>query len=158
MGVSGPFRWIDLRDTQRDLAGFDLLPKSIELFELVRVRAHKGCREVDVPLRDTLEAADRRERTAVTNGGDDTFIEHRTVRESVDASRKAFAKPRSDIIASSDHDIGAERCNQPFIFLGSVGDHRQPLGFGELYDVPAISARRPGHCDDLTRGQLQQIE
>jgi len=42
MGVGRPFRRIDLRHAKRDFAGLDLLPKPIELLELLRVGTHKG--------------------------------------------------------------------------------------------------------------------
>jgi hypothetical protein len=57
------------------------------------------------------------------------------------------ADPRRDIIAPSNNDIGAKRRNQLFVFLGCIGDDRQPLGFGELDDIAAISARRADHCE-----------
>jgi len=107
MGLGSPFRRIDLRHAKRDFAGLDLLPKPIELLELLRVGAHHGCRKVDIPLRDALEAADGREGAAVTNGGDDKLIEHRSVREPIDSLREVFSNPRRDIIAPSDDDIGA---------------------------------------------------
>ena len=92
MGVGCPFRRIDLCHPKRDLAGLDLLPEPIELLKFLRVRAHKGCREVDIPLRDALESADGREGAAVTNGGDDTLIEHRSVREPINSLREVSAK------------------------------------------------------------------
>ena len=64
MGVGRPFRRIDLCHAKRDFAGLDLLPESIELLKFLRVGAHEGCREVDIPLRDALEAADGREGAA----------------------------------------------------------------------------------------------
>lgn len=81
---------------------------------------------MDIALRDTLEAADGREGAAVTNGRDHKLVEHRSVREPVDSLREVLANPRRDIIASSDDNIGAQRGNQLFIFLGSVGDDLQP--------------------------------
>ena len=143
MGVSRPLRRVDLRHAKGDLAGLDLLPEPIELFELLCVRAHKGCCEVDVPLRDALEPADRREGAAVTDGGDNKFIEHRSVREPIDSLREMSANPRRDIIAPSNDEVGAKRRNQLFVLLGSIGDDRQPLGFGELDDIAAISAAAP---------------
>jgi hypothetical protein len=74
MGVGRPFRRIDLFLAKRDFAGLDLLPEPIELLELLRVGAHKGCREMEIPLRDALESADGREGAAVTNGGDDNSL------------------------------------------------------------------------------------
>ena len=108
MGVGRPFRRIDLRHAKGDLAGLDLLPEPIELFELLCVRAHKGCCEVDVPLRDALKSADGREGAAVTNGGDDEFIEHRSVREPIDSLREMSSNPRRDVIAPSNDDVGAK--------------------------------------------------
>jgi hypothetical protein len=134
VGVGCPFRRIDLRHAKSDLAGLDLLPEPIELLELLRVGAHKGCCEVDVPLRDALESANGREGAAITNGGDDKFIEHRSVREPIDPLRKMSSDPRRDIIAPSNDDVGAKRLNQLFVLLGSICDDRQPLGFGELDD------------------------
>ena len=64
----------------------------------------------------------------------------------------------SRIIAPTNDDVGAKRRNQLFVDLGSIGDDRQPLGFGELDDVAAISARRAGHCDDLSRRQLEKVK
>jgi hypothetical protein len=128
-------------------AGLDLLPEPIELLEPLRVGAHKGCRETDIPLRDALESTDGCEGAAVTNGRDDKLIEHRSVCESIDSWRKVTANPRRGIIAPTNDDVGAKRRNQLFVFLGSVGDDRQPFGFGELDDVAAISAwgaNRPG--------------
>ena len=61
MGVGRPFRRIDRCHAKRDFAGLDLLPEPIELLKLLRVGAHEGRREVDIPLRDALEAADGRE-------------------------------------------------------------------------------------------------
>jgi hypothetical protein len=104
VGVGCPFRRIDLRHAKSDLAGLDLLPEPIELLELLRVGAHKGCCEVDVPLRDALESADGRERA---NGGDDELIEHRSVREPIDPLREVSANPQRDIVAPSNDDIGA---------------------------------------------------
>jgi hypothetical protein len=98
---------------------------------------------VDIPLRGALEATDGREGAAVTNGGGDTLIEHGSIREPIDSLREVCANPRRDIIAPSDDDIGAKRRNRLFVRLGSIGDDRQPLGFGELDDVAAISARAP---------------
>ena len=117
MGVGRPFRRIDLRHAKGDFAGLDLLPEPIELLELLCVGAHKGCRKVDVPLWASLESADGREGAAVTNGGDDKFIEHRSVREPIDSLREVFANLRRDIIAPSNDDIGAKRCNQLVVFL-----------------------------------------
>ena len=128
MGVGCPFRRIDLCHAKRDFAGLDLLPEPIELLELLRVGAHKGCREVDIPLRNALESADGREGAAVKNGGDDKLIEHRSVRELIDPLREVSANPRRDIIAPSNDDIGAKRRNQLFVFLGSIGDDGQPPG------------------------------
>jgi hypothetical protein len=141
MGVGRPFRRIDLRHANGDLARLDLLPELIELLELLCIGAHKGCCESDVPLRDALESADGREGAAVANGGDDKFVEHRSVREPIDPLREMSANPRRDIIAPPNDDIGAKRRNQLFVLLGSIGDDRQPLGFGELNDIAAISAR-----------------
>ena len=155
MGVGRPFRRVDLSDAKCDFARFDQLPEPIESLELLRVGAHRGSRETDIPLRDALESADRREGAAVTNAGDDALIEHRTVRESIDSLRKMFANPRRDIIAPSNDDIGAKRLNQLFVFLGRIGDDRQPLGFGELDDIAAISARGARHGEDLTPRQLE---
>ena len=115
MGVGRPFRRIDLCHAKRDLAGLDLLPEPIELLELLRVGAHKGCREADILLRDALESADGREGAAVTNGGDDRVIEHRSVREPIDSLREVAAKPRRDIIAPTNDDVGAKRRNQLFV-------------------------------------------
>jgi hypothetical protein len=67
MGVGRAFRRIDLRHAKRDLAVLDLLPKPIELLEFLRVGAHKGRREVDLPLRNALETTDGREGAAVAN-------------------------------------------------------------------------------------------
>ena len=114
-------------------------------------------READIPLRNALESADGRKGAAVTNGRDDKLIEHRSVREPINSLRKVSANPRRDIIAPSNDDIGAKRRNQLFVFLGSIGDDRQPLGFGELDDIAAISARCAGHGDDLTRRQFEQV-
>jgi hypothetical protein len=119
VGAGRPFRRIDLCHAKRDLAGFDLLPEPIELLELLCVGAHEGCREVDVPLGDALESADGREGAAVTNGGDDKFIEHRSVREPIDPLREMSANPRRDIIAPSNDDVGAKRRNQLFVLLGT---------------------------------------
>ena len=110
------------------------------------------------PLRDALEAPDGREGAAVSNGGNGKLIEHRSVREPINSLSEVAANPRRDIITPSNDDIGAKRRNQLFVFLRSIGDDRQPLGFGELDDVAAISARSAGHRDDLTRRQLEQIE
>jgi hypothetical protein len=57
MGVGSPFRRIDFCHAKRDFACLDLLPEPVELLELLRVVGHPRCREVDVPLRDALEAA-----------------------------------------------------------------------------------------------------
>ena len=111
MGVGRPFRRIDLCHAKRDFACLDLLSEPIELLEFLRVGAHKGCREVDIPLRDALESADGRERAAVTNGGDDELIEHRSVREPIDPLREVSANPRRDIVAPLNDDIGAKRRN-----------------------------------------------
>jgi hypothetical protein len=151
MGVGRAFRRIDLCHAKRNFAGLDLLPEPIELLELLRAGAHKGCREADIPLRDALESADGRGGAAVTNGRDDELIEHSSVHEPIDSLREVAAKPRRDIIAPANDDVGAKRRNQLFVFLGSVGDDRQPFGFGELNDIAAISARSTGHGDDLTR-------
>jgi hypothetical protein len=59
MGVGRPFRRIDLCHAKRDFAA-----EPIELLEFLRVGAHEGRREVDIPLRDALEAADGREGAA----------------------------------------------------------------------------------------------
>src|ERR1700722_2991559 len=98
MRVCRSFRRIDLCHPKRDFAGLDLLPEPIELLELLCVGAHKGCREVDIPLRDALESANGCEGAAVTNGGDDKFFEHRSVREPIDPLREVPANPRRDII------------------------------------------------------------
>ena len=102
------------------------MPEPIELLKFLRVGAYEGRREVDIPLRDALEAADGREGAAVTNRGDDKLIKHRSVREPIDSLREA-TNPRRDIIASSNDNIGAKQLNQPFVFLGRIGDDRQPL-------------------------------
>src|SRR5208283_5357364 len=141
MGLGSPFRRIDLRYAKRDFAGLDLLPKPIELLEILRVGAHPGCRKVDIPLRDALEAADGSEGAAVTNGGDDKPIKHRTVREPIDSLREVFSNPGRNIIAPSDDDIGAKRRNQLFVFLGgSLG-----VSYGNrLTWRPAMSGGRHG--------------
>ena len=115
MGVGRPLRRIDFCHAKGNLAGLDLLPEPIELLELLCVGAHKGCCEVDVPLRDTLESADGREGAAVTNDGDDEFIEHRSVREPIHSLREMSSNPRRDIIAPSNDDVGAKRRNQLFV-------------------------------------------
>ena len=143
MGVGRPFWRIDLCQTKCDFAGLDLLPEPIELLEFLRVGAHEGRREVDIPLRDALEAADGREGAAVTNCGDDKLIKHRPVREPIDSLREVSTNPRRDIIAPSNDNIGAKRLDQPFVFLGRIGDDRQPLGFGELDDIAAIAPAAP---------------
>ena len=74
MGVGRLFRRIHLCHAKRDFAGFNLSPELIQLFELLRVRAHEGRREVDIPLRNALEAADGREGAAVTNSRDDKLV------------------------------------------------------------------------------------
>jgi len=155
MGIGRPFRRIDLCDAKHDHACLDLLPEPIELLELLCVGPYRGCREVDIPLRSALEAADGVESPAVTNGGDDKLLEHRSVREPIDSLREVLANPRCNIIAPANYDVGAKRRDELFVFLGSIGDDGQPLGFGELDDVAAISARRPGHCDYLTRRELE---
>src|ERR1700677_5167172 len=93
MGVRRPLRRIDLCHTKHNFAGLDLLSEPIELLELLRVRAHKGRREVDISLRDALESADGREGAAVTNSGDDKLIEYRSVREPIDPLREMAANP-----------------------------------------------------------------
>src|ERR1700684_3737739 len=98
MGVGRPFRRIDLCHAKRDFAGIDLLPKPIEFLEFVRVGAHKGCCEPDIPLRDALEAADGRKGASVTNRGDDKLIEHRSVRESVHSLREVAANQGRDML------------------------------------------------------------
>ena len=113
---------------------------------------------MDIPLRDTLESAHGGEGAAVAHSRDDKLIEHRSVRDPVDSLGEVLANPRRDIIAPPNDDVGAKRRNQLFVLLGSIGDDRQPLGLGELDDVTAISARRAGHGDDLTRRQLEQVE
>jgi hypothetical protein len=48
------------------------VPEPTELLEFLRVGAHSdfaGLDQLDIPLRDTLEAADGREGAAVTNRG-----------------------------------------------------------------------------------------
>ena len=60
MGIGRPFRRIDLCDAKHDYACLDLLPEPIELLKFLRVGAHEGRREVDIPLRDAPEAADGR--------------------------------------------------------------------------------------------------
>jgi hypothetical protein len=117
MGVGRPFRWIELCHAKNDFAGIDLLPEPIELLELLRIGAHRGCREVDIPLRNALESADGREGAAVTNGGDDKLFEHRSVREPIDPLREVSTNPQRDVIAPSNDDIGAKRCNQLVVFL-----------------------------------------
>ncbi len=67
MGVSRPFRRIDICHPKYDFAGLDQLPEPIELLELLRVRRYKGCGEVDIPLRNAQEAADGGEGTPFTN-------------------------------------------------------------------------------------------
>jgi hypothetical protein len=79
-GAASRIRRIDLRDAKCDFAGLDQLPETIELLEFLRVGTHESRREVDIPLRDALEAADGRESPGVTNAGDDALIEHRKVR------------------------------------------------------------------------------
>jgi hypothetical protein len=81
-------------------------------------------REVDIPLRDTLEAADGREGAAVTNRRDDKLIEHRSVRDPIDSLREVSTNPRRNIIAPSNDNIGAKRRNQLFVFLRRIGDDR----------------------------------
>ena len=76
MGVSRPLRRVDLRHAKGDLAGLDLLSEPIELFELLCVRAHEGCCEVDVPLRNALESADGREGAAVTPAECRNYLEN----------------------------------------------------------------------------------
>ena len=93
MGVGRPFRRINRCHAKRDFAGVNLLPEPIELLELLRVRAHHGCRKVDIPLRGAQEAADGGEGAAVANRGDDTLVEHRSVREPIDSLREVAAKP-----------------------------------------------------------------
>ena len=117
MGVGCALRRIDLCHAKRNFASLDLLAQSIELRPLVRIGADKGCREADIPLRDTLEAADGREGATVTNGGDDTLTEHGSVSEPIDPLREVVPNPRRDITAPSNDDVGAKRLNQLFIFL-----------------------------------------
>jgi hypothetical protein len=128
MGVGRAFRQINLCHAKCDFADLDQLLETIELLEFLRVGAHEVRREADIPLRAALKSANGRESAAVTNGGDDALIEHRSVRESVDSLRKMFANPRRDIIASSHDDIGPEQLDQLFVFLGRIGNDRQPLG------------------------------
>jgi hypothetical protein len=85
MGVGRPFRRIELRHAKLDFAGLNQLPEPIELLEFLGVGAYEGRRETDIPLRDTLEAADGREGAAVTNRGDDKLIKHRSVRKPIDS-------------------------------------------------------------------------
>jgi hypothetical protein len=106
MGVGRLFRRIDLRDAKRDFARLDLLAQPIELLPLLGIGAHEGCREVDIPLRDALKAADGGKGAAVANGGDDKLIEHRSVRDPIDALREALPNPRCDVIAPPNDDIG----------------------------------------------------
>ncbi len=91
MGVGRPFRRIDLCHAKRDFAGLDLLPEPIELLELLCVGTHKGCREVDIPLRDALESAEGGEGAPVTDRGDDTLVQDRSVREPIDSLREVVA-------------------------------------------------------------------
>src|ERR1700677_3522446 len=135
MGVGRPFRRIDIRHAKRNFAGLDKLAQPIELLPLLRVGAHPGRREADSPLRDALKPADGSKGAAVANGGDDKRVEHRSIREAIDSLREVFANPRRDVIASANDDVGAKRGDQFFVLLGSIGDDRQPLGFGELDDV-----------------------
>ena len=128
MGVGGLFRRVDLRDAKRDFAGLDQLAQPIEFLPLVRIGAHPGWREADIPLRDALKAADGGESAAIANGGDDERIEHRSVREPSDALRKMLANARRDIIAPANDDVGAKRLNELFVFLGRIGDDRQSFG------------------------------
>src|SRR5580700_4660935 len=126
MGVGRAFRRVDLRHAKRDFARLDLLAQPIEPFPLLRIGAHPGCREADIPLRDALKAADGGKGAAVANGGDDKLIEHRSVREPIDSLREVFANPRCDIIAPTNDDVGAKRLNELLVFLRSVGDDRRP--------------------------------
>src|ERR1700722_13642769 len=158
MGVGRLFRRINLRHAKRDFAGLNQLPEASELLPLVRIGAHPGWREADIPLRYALKAADGGESAVVANSGDDERIEHRSIREPIDALREVFANPRRNIIAPANDDVGAKRLYELFVFLGRIGDPRQPLVLGELDDVAAISAGRAGHGDDLTRRQLEEIE
>ena len=63
-----------------------------------------------------LKTADGGEAAAVADGGDHKLVEHGSVREPIDALGKVFAKPRRDIIAPSNDDVGAERRDQLFVF------------------------------------------
>jgi hypothetical protein len=144
MGLASSLRRIDLRHAKRDLAILHQATEPIELLPLLRVGAHEGGREADIALRDALKAADGGKGAAVANGGDDKLIEHRTVREPIDAFGQALANSRRDITAPSNDDIGAKRRNKPLVFLGRIGDDRQPFGFGKLDDIAAISARGAG--------------
>ncbi len=135
MGLGRPFRRIDLRHAKRDFAGLDLLPKPVQLLELLSVCEHPGRGKADIWQWDALEAADGREGAAVTNGGNDERVEHRFICEPIDSLGEALSNPRRNIVAPSDDDIGAERGDQLFVILGSVGDNRQSLGLGELDDV-----------------------
>src|SRR5208337_5595414 len=121
----------DFRHARRDLAGLGLLPEPLKLLKLLRVGGYKGCGEANISLRNALEATDRRKGAAVTNGGDGKLIEQCPVREPIDTLGEVVANPRGNIIAPSDDDIGAKRRNQLLVFLGSIGDDRQPFGFGE---------------------------
>src|SRR5580698_5175960 len=154
MGVGRLFRRIDIRHAKRDVASLDQLPETIELFPLVRIGAHPGWREADIALRDTLKATDGGKGPALANGGDDECVEHRAVREPIDALREMFAKPRRDIIAPANDDVRAKRGDQLLVFFGGVGDDRQSLEFGELDDIAAIGSRGTGHGDDPARRKL----
>jgi hypothetical protein len=112
VGVGRLFRRIDLRHAKRDFARLDLLAQPIELLPLLRIGAHERCREVDIPLRDALKAADGGEGATVAISGDDKLIEHPSVRDPIDALREALPNPRGDIIAPSNDDVGAKRLNE----------------------------------------------
>ncbi len=90
-------------------------------------------------------AADRPDHAAVLDGRQPELGLHGAVDETVDAVRDLRADVRRDVVAATDHDVGAQAAHELLVLLVGVGDDPQAVGLGHLDDVPPERAGGAGH-------------
>ena len=104
--------------------------------------------------------AHRDQHPAVGDRRDGGAVEQRGVEESIHAIWHQGPHAVGEAGSARDQLVRAEPFHQFAVgrFVGDVGDHAQAIGFGQLDDIAAQCAGRPGDCQRLSRLQCHPVE
>ena len=140
MGIRGLFRGVGTGHAERDGAGLGQFAETVQFLELALVGAHERGGETDGPFAGSLETAHRGEGTTIAHRRNGELFEDRAVGETIDTIGKVLADALGNIITPANDPVGTQRCNQLFVRFGGIGNNRQPIGLGQLDDIPTIGA------------------